>query len=66
MNPHSVPDRLRAFVKRLCLQGRTDREVLAVANQTHWHSQLDEVRRLLEWRGRRWRRLGRRGNAIIV
>ncbi len=51
---------VRAFVKDLCLRGRSDDAVLAVSRSTRWSSSRDEVETLLERRGRKWRIKGKK------
>lgn len=52
---------VRNYVKDVCLKNRTDREILAVAEQTKWGGQREEIKSLLKKRGDKWRKLATQG-----
>jgi len=47
----TVPEGMIAFARRLCALGRTDKEVLAVAQATAWNSQRRVLAELLKLHG---------------
>ncbi len=49
---------VRDYVKEMCLKGRTDEEVVAVARATNWKDQIEEVKDWLNRRGDVWRAKG--------
>jgi len=45
-----------AYTRWMCLAGRTDEQILAVAQSTRWRSRRSDIKALLVRRGAHWRK----------